>query len=54
MKLQEFTKPIQDMSKEELENYILNSIESIRDDFREAEHEAKNEQSRTRDQITAQ
>lgn len=50
MKLDEFTKPIDQMSKEELENYMLELIQLIKEDF----NEAADEYNRTRNQIVAQ
>lgn len=53
MKVDEFTKPIEDMTKEELERYIISLSQSVKEDFREAAEEYKNEQSRKRNKITA-
>jgi len=50
MKLEELNKPIEQMNKEELENYMLGLIQSIKEDF----NEAMNESDRASNQVIAQ
>ncbi len=46
-------KDIKDMSKEELEEYILETVSEIKNDFSEARSKALNEQNRVRNKIVA-
>lgn len=50
MRLEELNKPVEQMNKEELENYMLGLIQSIKEDF----NKAMNESNRARNQIVAQ